>query len=88
MEVIIRKGNLGENDIVAFDVTKQCEEDYIFCIDMNGNADTACIDYYNNSTSVTPAEENKMINYLKEKYNTDIKIRKNLTKKLKESIWN
>jgi len=88
MNVIIRKGNLGENDIVVFDLDVECNLNMIWCIDQNGGGE-ACMEYYDNTIPVTPAEEAEAIQMIQRNYGIeDIKIAKRLTIQRKHTIWN
>lgn len=89
-ELIIRKGTLGENDIVAFDLTVKCNNGYIWCIDENGGSE-AIIDYYYNSKKINESEAKAFLRKLKKENKlstSEIKVRYKLTDKDKKNIWN
>jgi len=85
-EMIIRQGNLGEDDIVAFDLEISCNRGFIWCIDKNGGSE-ACLDYFHNTTKPDEAEAESFIRTLENNYDISINRKYRLSRKKLNSIW-
>ena len=86
MNVIIRKGNLGENDLVAFDLDIRCNFGMIWCIDKNGSGE-ACLDYYHNTKKADESEVREMVTMLTDAYEEEVNVKQKLTSKATKYIW-
>ena len=86
MNVIIRKGNIGENDLVAFDLDIKCNLGFIWCIDKDGSSE-ACLDYYHNSKKADESEVREMVTMLENAYNEKVNVKQRLSSKATKYIW-
>jgi hypothetical protein len=86
MNVIIREGNLGEDDLVAFDLDTRCNFGMIWCVDRNGSGE-ACMDYYHNTKKADDSRVREMVNFLEKCYDEKVTVKHRLSYATQKRIW-